>query len=117
MSWHVAPGRHRLEARLLRAADDLVHLALLVGGLADVDRAARVGAVAVLEAAEVEDDHVALLDRPVARLVVRVGAVRPRADDGEVDLRVAVREEQRGQVGRHLVLGAARRSGRLQSSS
>ena len=76
MSWHVGARPDRLEARLLRAADDLVHLALLVGGLADMDRAARVGAVAVLEPTEVEDDHVALLDRPIARLVVRVGAVR-----------------------------------------
>ena len=70
---------HGLEAGLLRAADDLVDLALLVGRLADVDGAGGVGAVAVLEAAEVEHDHVALLDDPVAHLVVRVGAVRARS--------------------------------------
>jgi hypothetical protein len=41
---------------------------------------------AVLEAAEVQDDHVALLDRALAHLVMRVGAVRARADDRDVDL-------------------------------
>src|SRR4051794_25239659 len=35
-------GAHGLEARLLRAADDLEHLALLVARLADVDRPRRV---------------------------------------------------------------------------
>ena len=95
----------RLEAGLLGAADDLVHLALLVGRLADVHGAGRVGAVAVLDAAEVQHDHVAVLDHPLADLVVRVGAVGARADDGEVDLRVAVLAQQRGEVGGDLGLG------------
>jgi hypothetical protein len=67
-----------------------VHLALLVRRLADVDGPRRVRAVAVPEAAEVEHDHVAVLDLALAELVVRAGAVRARADDGEVDLRVSV---------------------------
>src|SRR6185436_2689417 len=76
-------GPHGLEAGLLGAPDDLVHLALLVGRLADVHAARGVRAVAVLQPAEVEDDHVAVLDPAVTRLVVRVGAVRARADDRE----------------------------------
>jgi hypothetical protein len=52
-------------AGLLRAAHDLEYVALLVGRLADVHRAGRVGPVAVLDAAEVHDDHVAALDRAV----------------------------------------------------
>src|SRR5262249_54834248 len=60
---------HGLEARLLGAPDDLEHLTLLLGGLAHVDGARGVGAVAVLEPAEVQDDHVAVLDRALARLV------------------------------------------------
>ena len=79
ISWQATPGPHRLEAGLLGRAHDVVDLALLVGRLADVDGAGGVGAVAVLEAAEVEHDHVAVLDHPVARLVVRVGAVRARS--------------------------------------
>src|SRR6476660_9223966 len=41
---------HGLVAGLLRALHDLVHPALLVGGLADVDGARRVGAISVLRA-------------------------------------------------------------------
>ena len=111
ISWQATPGPDGLEAGLLGCADDLVDLALLVGRLADVDRAGRVRAVAVLEAAEVEHDHVAVLDRPLAGLVVRVGAVRARADDGEVDLRVAVLAQQLGEIGGDLGLACGRRSG------
>jgi hypothetical protein len=71
-----------------------------------VDGSGGVGAVAVLDAAEIHDYHVALLDPPVARLVVRVGAVRARADDGEVDLAVAVLAQQRSEIGGDLVLRA-----------
>ena len=70
---------HRLERGLLRAPGRSRDLALLGGRFADVDRARRVRAVAVLEAAEVEHDHVAVLDRAVAGLVVRVGAVGARS--------------------------------------
>ena len=76
-----------------------MHLAFLVRRLAHMDGARSIRAVAVLEAAEVEHDHVAVLDRAVAGLVVRVGAVRPGASYGEVDLRMAVLDEQTGQVG------------------
>ena len=84
----------RLEPRLLRSPHDLVHLAFLVGGLADMNRAGRVRSVAVLEAAEVEHHHVAVLDDPVAHLVVRVRAVGAGAHDGEVDLRVPERRRR-----------------------
>ena len=110
ISWQATPGRTASNAGLLRLPDDLVDLALLVGRLADVDRARGVRAVAVLEAAEVEDDHVAVLDHPLAGLVVRVGAVGSGADDGEVDLRVAVLAQQRGEVGGDVGLRAGRRS-------
>ena len=99
---------HRLEAGLLRAPHELVDLALLVGRLADVDGAGRVRAVAVLDAAEVEDDHVAFLDHTLVELVVGVGAVRARADDGEVDLRMPVVAEEAGEVGGDLALAATR---------
>ena len=89
----------RLDARLLGLPHDLVHLADLGGRLADADGAAGVRAVAVHQAAEVEDDRVARLDRPVAGLVVRVGAVRAGADDGEVDLLVPELAQQPRQVG------------------
>ena len=98
------PGPHGLEAGLLGALDDLVHVALLVGRLAHVHRARRVRAVTVHDPAEVEDDHVALLDHARSELVVRVGAVRPRADEGELDLRVAVCLQGVGEVRRDLGL-------------
>ena len=98
---------HGLEARLLRSPDDLVDLAFVVGRLADVDGAGRVRAVAVLDPAEVEHDHVAFLDHALAELVVGVGAVRARADDGEVDLRMSVLAEEAGEIGGDLALGAA----------
>ena len=52
-------GPDRLDAGLLRLPHDLVHLADLGGRLADADRAGGVRAVAVHQAAEVEDDRVA----------------------------------------------------------
>ena len=88
-------------------ANDVVDLAFLVGRVADVDGARGVGAVAVHEPAEVQHDHVAVLDHPLPRLVVRVGPVGPGADDGEVDLRVAVVDEQAGEVGGDVCLPAA----------
>lgn len=79
---------YRAETGLLGLADEVVDALFVVAGFADVDRARGVGAVAVLEAAEVEDDHVAPLDDAVADLVVRVGSVGARGDDREVDLGV-----------------------------
>src|SRR4051812_44513286 len=58
----------RFDRGLLRAADDLVHLGLLRGRLAHVDGASHVRAVAILGAAEVEHDRVALLDDAIALL-------------------------------------------------
>src|SRR5207342_3593278 len=80
---------------------------LLRGRLADVDGARRVRAVPVLGAAEVEHDHVALLDDAIALLVVRVRAVRARGDDRELDRGVAVRLQELGQLSGDLRLGPA----------
>ena len=52
---------------MLRLEHQLVHLALLVGRLADHERAGHVGVVAVDEGADVDDHGVALDDRRVAR--------------------------------------------------
>ncbi len=62
--------------------------------------------VAVLDAAEVQHDHVAFLDHTLAELVMGVGAVRARADDGEVDLRMSVLTEEAGEISGDLALGA-----------
>ena len=77
-------------------------MAFLVGRFSYVHGAGDVRAVAVLDAAEVHHDHVPVLDHPLADLVMRVGAVGARADDREVDLRVAVLSEQPSQVGADL---------------
>ena len=61
----------------------------------------------MLEAAEVEHHHVAVLDDAVAHLVVRVRPVRARADHGEVDLRVPEPAKERGQLVADLGLAPA----------
>ena len=86
-----------------------MYFAFLGRGLAHVDGPGCVGAVAVLQPAEIEHDHVALPNRAVAGLVMRVRAVRPGADDSEVDLRMAVLDEQTGEVGGDLGFRAALR--------
>ncbi len=88
-----------------------VGLGQLLGRLAEVDAAGDVGAVAdpvVAEhrAAEVAEHHLALLDDPVARLVVGAGRVGAGGHDGEVHPLVALGEEAPAQLGRHLRLGA-----------
>src|SRR6185312_9256409 len=100
-------GADRVERGLLGEADDVVHLRLLLGWLADVDGAGRVRPVAVLRAAEVQDDHVALLDDAVALLVVGVRAVRAGGDDGELGPLVSVCDEEACELGGDLGLGPA----------
>jgi hypothetical protein len=56
--------------------------------------------------AQVEHDHVAVLDDALADLVVRVCAVGPGAHDGEVHLRVTELAQQVREVGRHFGLPA-----------
>jgi hypothetical protein len=92
---------------LLRLLHDLVHGPLLVGRIFDVHRASRVRRVAVLDPAEVEDDHVALQQHALSELVVRVGAVRPGADERELDSGVPVGLQCVRKVGRHIGLLAA----------
>ena len=53
----------------------------LAGGCAEGDRARHVGVVAGEPGAEVELDHVALLQQAVAGLVVRLGGVLAEGDD------------------------------------
>src|SRR3954462_14085731 len=85
-------------AALLRAPDDLVHLAFLVRRLADVDGAGDVRPVAVAQPAQVEHDHVAHPDHPLAHVVVRVGAVGAGADDRELHARMPVPLEPGGEL-------------------
>src|SRR5690606_33967200 len=73
----------------------------------DVHGAGGVGAVAVLQAAEVEDDHVAVGDDAVAGLVLWAGAVGAVGDDGEVHAGVPVPLQQHGEVGGDVGLPAA----------
>src|SRR5690606_2136014 len=89
-------GAHGVDPGLLRAAHDVVDLALL--RRAGVVRAARdehgargVRPVPVPQPAEVEHHEVAGLDHAISRVVVRVGAVRAGAHEREVDLLVPVR--------------------------
>src|SRR6476620_7381552 len=81
-------GPDGVEARLLGGPHDVVHLLHLVARFTDRHRARRVRTVAVPQPPEVQHDRVAGLDHAVAGLVVRIGAVRSGADDGEVDLLV-----------------------------
>src|SRR4029078_11992778 len=61
-------------------------------------------AVAVHQAPEVEHDRVTDLDGSVPGFVVRVGAVGPGSDDGEVDLLVTVFSPPAGRLGRDIGL-------------
>ena len=105
ISWQATPGPDRLERRpAAPAARSSCTSRTSADGSPTRHRAGGVRAVAVHQAAEVEDDRVAVLDDPVAGLVVRVGAVRAGADDGEVDLLVPELAQQAGEVGGDLGL-------------
>ncbi len=81
---HLAPlgaRMDRVEALLLRVLRDLVGAREVVRQVAGRERARAVGAVAVDHRARVDDDQLVRLDAPVARMVVRDGAVRAAADD------------------------------------
>src|SRR6266511_4268001 len=75
------PGAQRGQSRLLSAPHQLVELPLARRGAAEHHRAGHVGAVALDHRAEVEDDQVAAAQRPLARAVVRLGAVLAEGDD------------------------------------
>src|SRR6266545_5101034 len=75
------PGAQRGQPRLLGAPHQLVELPLARRGAAEHHRAGHVGAVALDHRAEVEDDQVAAAQRPLARAVVRLGAVLAEGDD------------------------------------
>ena len=81
---HLAPldaRTNRVEALLLRVLRHLVRAREIVGQVTRRERAGAVGAVAVDHCAGVDDDQLVRLDAPVARMVVRDGAVRAAADD------------------------------------
>ena len=69
-------------AGLVGETDDVVDLALLLGGLPHAHGAGHVGVVVVIASAVVHHDEVTLAHDRLARLGVRVGAVRARGDDG-----------------------------------
>jgi hypothetical protein len=76
---------------------------------ADGVGAGGVGVVAAGQrAADVDHDDVADLDHPVGHVVVRARAVGTRADDDERRLGVPLLDDRRADVGRGLLLGAAR---------
>jgi hypothetical protein len=71
-----------------------------------MDRPSGVRPVPVFQTPEGEDDHVTLLDDPLADLMVGVGSVRPGAHDGEVHLRVTELAQQAGMISGDLRLPA-----------
>ena len=77
-------GADRGEAGELGLEHEVVDPSLLVGRLADDERAGHVGVVAVDERADVDDHGVALDDRAPAGLVVRAGGVVRTAGDDRV---------------------------------
>ena len=74
-------GAHRVAAGLLARGDEVPEAAGVGAGVADADGAGHVGAVAVDDAAEVDDDELAAADAPVGRAGVRLRGVRARRDD------------------------------------
>ena len=101
-------GPHRLDRRLLRALQHRVAPRDLGVGLADAVRTGGVGVVTgFVGAADVDDDDVAGAQFTVGALVVRVGAMRPGADDDECDLRMSFGDNGLRDVGGHVGLGTA----------
>ena len=99
----------RLDALLVRMADEVVEGALLVGGLTHDDRAGHVAAVVAEGRAVIHEDEVALLDDPVARYRMRVGRIGPGGDDGaEGEAVGAVLEHEVLEFGPRLLLGHTR---------
>src|SRR5512133_2104412 len=97
-------GTYGIHSGLLRLPDNLVNLSNLRCRLPDADCTGRVRAVAVPKAAEVEHDRVTRLDHPVPRLMMRIGPIGARSDNGEVDLFMAEFPKQISKIGRDLGL-------------
>ena len=119
-----APGAHRLASRPLALAHDVPHAARVGAGIADAHRARHVGAVAVDDATEVDDDELAALDAARARARVRLRRVRARtrrsgrsccrSRRGDAS-RPRARARSRARSGRRRGAGAARRARRRRS--
>ncbi len=91
----------------LRLAQHAIQLGEVGRRRTDEDGPRRVGAVAVSRAADVEHHGVTGLDHPITGFVVRAGAVRPGADDGEVRAVMAGRQQQVANARADLGLGAS----------
>ena len=77
------PGPARPAPSHVRAIHDVVDLLGLRGGFADRHGARDVAVVAAEVAAEIHDQHLAVIDNRVVAEVVRFGGVRARRHDGE----------------------------------
>src|SRR5262249_49730695 len=77
----VGTRAHRLTTRPLALAHDVPHMSRVGPRVADAHGAGTVGAVAVDDTTEVDDDKCARLDVAHARARVRFGRVRTRCDD------------------------------------
>src|SRR6185437_14451048 len=87
-------GPYRIDTGLLRLPNDLVDLTNLRSWFSDANRARGIGPIAVSEPTKVQDDRVTGLDHPVPRLMMRIGPIGTRPDDGEVDLFVSELSQQ-----------------------
>ena len=104
----VTPGLTLSGRRLLGVVEHVVVRREVIGRVPDRVGAGAVGAVAGRHrAADVDHDHVAVLDDPVGDLMVRRGGVRPGADDHEVHLDVPLGEDGLGDLRAHLAFGQA----------
>ena len=79
---HLYAGAHQPLGGLVGAAHQLVDLALLCGGLGGEKGAGHVAAIVVVDAAHIQKHHLAGLQRPVGVLVVGVGGIIGKGDDG-----------------------------------
>src|SRR5690242_15198597 len=75
-------GHGRVDPGPLRGGHEVVEVTLPGGRLAEHDGPRHVRVVAGVPCAAVDGDHVALLEAPAARGVVRDGPVGPAGDDG-----------------------------------
>ena len=78
----VHAGADRGDALLVRTANDVVDLTLLLGGLAHADRTGHVRLVIAVPRAVVHKDEVTLLHHAVTGDGVRVGGIGAARDDG-----------------------------------
>ena len=104
----VRSGPQRIAAGLLRGADQLIDLALPIGGLAQHKRPGHVGVIAADQGTEVDLDEVAGGQHRIGGPVMRDRRIRPAGHDRlERDAVGAVVEHQGFQFAAHLAFGPA----------